>query len=289
MERDDATGIARVTINNPERRNCYDPAMRHAARRRSSTSSRPTIASRSCCCAARVASSRPAPTWATRTAGTSNGDGDGDGNRERPAATEPAPTAGRRSEVVRLLPRVHGVSEGNRRRSSRLRARRRLGARARWPTSRSSRATRMIGMPATRFLGPALGSLHMFFHRLGPVLARRLLLTGDTVPASDARAPGRVHRGRRRRATCESRASVVGAEGREDAGRRHRDGQGGVPPRRTAPGVPGRRSRELPVPCVRHEPAVRGRRVQLRKARAEHGTKRAFELRDAHFEVPEPD
>ena len=30
-----------------------------------------------------------------------------------------------------------------------------------------------LGMPATRFLGPALGSLHMFFHRLGPVLARR--------------------------------------------------------------------------------------------------------------------
>jgi enoyl-CoA hydratase/carnithine racemase len=38
-------------------------------------------------------------------------------------------------------------------------------------------------MPATRFLGPALGSLHLFFHRLGPVLARRLLLTGDTLPA----------------------------------------------------------------------------------------------------------
>ena len=41
-----------------------------------------------------------------------------------------------------------------------------------------------IGMPATRFLGPALGSLHMFFHRLGPVLARRLLLTGDIVDAA---------------------------------------------------------------------------------------------------------
>ncbi|HZQ31358.1 MAG TPA: enoyl-CoA hydratase/isomerase family protein, partial [Mycobacterium sp.] len=40
-----------------------------------------------------------------------------------------------------------------------------------------------IGMPATRFLGPALGSLHMFFYRLGPVLARRLLLTGDIVEA----------------------------------------------------------------------------------------------------------
>jgi enoyl-CoA hydratase/carnithine racemase len=42
-----------------------------------------------------------------------------------------------------------------------------------------------IGMPATRFLGPALGSLHMFFHRLGPVLARRLLLTGDIIDAGD--------------------------------------------------------------------------------------------------------
>src|SRR5260370_32210644 len=40
-----------------------------------------------------------------------------------------------------------------------------------------------IGMPAPRFLGPALGSLHMFFHLLGPVLARRLLLTGDTIEA----------------------------------------------------------------------------------------------------------
>src|SRR6185312_17161629 len=42
-----------------------------------------------------------------------------------------------------------------------------------------------IGMPATRFLGPALGSLHMFFHRLGPVLARRLLLTGDIIEAGE--------------------------------------------------------------------------------------------------------
>jgi len=40
-----------------------------------------------------------------------------------------------------------------------------------------------IGMPATRFLGPALGTLHLFFYRLGPVLARRLLLTGDVIEA----------------------------------------------------------------------------------------------------------
>lgn len=47
-----------------------------------------------------------------------------------------------------------------------------------------------IGMPATRFLGPALGSLHMFFHRLGPVLARRLLLTGDIITAADVEHVG---------------------------------------------------------------------------------------------------
>ena len=78
-----------------------------------------------------------------------------------------------------------------------------------------------IGMPATRFLGPALGSLHMFFHRLGPVLARRLLLTGDTIPAADLahlgvftevvddadrRGPGRLV-GREGRRACRPTAS----------------------------------------------------------------------------------
>ena len=41
--------------------------------------------------------------------------------------------------------------------------------------------TAKLGMPGARLLGPALGNLHLFFYRLGPVLARRLLLTGDTV------------------------------------------------------------------------------------------------------------
>ena len=42
-----------------------------------------------------------------------------------------------------------------------------------------------LGMPGARLLGPALGNLHLFFYRLGPVLARRLLLTGDTVTAGE--------------------------------------------------------------------------------------------------------
>jgi enoyl-CoA hydratase/carnithine racemase len=41
-----------------------------------------------------------------------------------------------------------------------------------------------VGMPAARMLGPAIGNLHLFFHRLGPVLAKRLLLTGDIVEAA---------------------------------------------------------------------------------------------------------
>ena len=42
-----------------------------------------------------------------------------------------------------------------------------------------------LGMPGARLLGPALGNLHLFFYRLGPVLTRRLLLTGDTITAAE--------------------------------------------------------------------------------------------------------
>jgi enoyl-CoA hydratase/carnithine racemase len=42
-----------------------------------------------------------------------------------------------------------------------------------------------VGTPATRFLGPVLGNLHLFFHRLGPVLARDFLLTGRIAKAEE--------------------------------------------------------------------------------------------------------
>ena len=35
-----------------------------------------------------------------------------------------------------------------------------------------------IGMPAARFLGPVLGNVALFMHRLGPVVTRDLMLTG---------------------------------------------------------------------------------------------------------------
>ena len=47
-----------------------------------------------------------------------------------------------------------------------------------------------VGMPAARMLGPVIGNLHLFFHRLGPVLAKRMLLTGEMIEASQLAAPG---------------------------------------------------------------------------------------------------
>lgn len=46
-----------------------------------------------------------------------------------------------------------------------------------------------VGMPAARFLGPVLGNIHLFFHRLGPVLAKRMLLTGEMLRVSELSRP----------------------------------------------------------------------------------------------------
>jgi len=43
----------------------------------------------------------------------------------------------------------------------------------------------LIGMPATRFLGPVLGNIQLFFYRLGPAIARDLLLTGRQAAAGE--------------------------------------------------------------------------------------------------------
>jgi enoyl-CoA hydratase len=144
-----------------------------------------------------------------------------------------------------------------------------------------------IGMPATRFLGPALGSLHMFFHRLGPVLARRLLLTGDIIEAGTIEHLGVFTD------TCD--AAAVPARARfwaEKAAKMPADGV-----------VIAKEAFRL----VEQSQAYRGEEVasylfhaygtnlqfapgefNFVKTRAEHGTKEAFRLRDEHFDVPEP-
>ncbi|MFD1813524.1 enoyl-CoA hydratase/isomerase family protein [Rhodococcus gannanensis] len=145
-----------------------------------------------------------------------------------------------------------------------------------------------IGMPATRFLGPALGSLHMFFHRLGPVLARRLLLTGDIVDAAAVEHLGVFTE------TCEAADATARARyWAEKAAKMPADGV-----------VIAKEAFRL----VEQSQAYQGEEVasylfhaygtnlqfspgefNFVKTRAEHGTKEAFRLRDEHFHVPEPD
>ena len=145
-----------------------------------------------------------------------------------------------------------------------------------------------IGMPATRFLGPALGSLHMFFHRLGPVLARRLLLTGDIVEAGTVEHLGVFTD------TCD--AASVPARARYWAEKAAKMPADGVVIAKEA------------FRLVEQSQAYQGEEVasylfhaygtnlqfapgefNFVKTRAAHGTKEAFRLRDEHFHVPEPE
>ncbi|BBY90762.1 enoyl-CoA hydratase [Mycobacterium gallinarum] len=148
--------------------------------------------------------------------------------------------------------------------------------------------TTKIGMPATRFLGPALGSLHMFFHRLGPVLARRLLLTGDIIEAAAVEHLGVFTE------TCDP-ASVT-ARARYWAEKAAKMPADGVVIAKEA------------FRLVEQSQAYQGEEVasylfhaygtnlqfapgefNFVKTRAQHGTKEAFRLRDEHFHVPEPE
>ncbi|MGN5237313.1 MULTISPECIES: enoyl-CoA hydratase-related protein [unclassified Rhodococcus (in: high G+C Gram-positive bacteria)] len=145
-----------------------------------------------------------------------------------------------------------------------------------------------IGMPATRFLGPALGSLHMFFHRLGPVLARQLLLTGDIVTAGSVEHLGVFTE------TCDP--AHVTARARYWADKAAKMPADGVVIAKEA------------FRLVEQSQAYQGEEVasylfhafgtnlqfspgefNFVKTRAQHGTKEAFRLRDEHFHVPEPD
>jgi enoyl-CoA hydratase len=144
-----------------------------------------------------------------------------------------------------------------------------------------------IGMPATRFLGPALGSLHMFFHRLGPVLARRLLLTGDIIDAEAVENLGIFTE------TCDP--GQVTARARYWAEKAAKMPADGVVIAKEA------------FRLVEQSQAYQGEEVasylfhafgtnlqfapgefNFVKTRAQHGTREAFRLRDEHFNVPEP-
>jgi enoyl-CoA hydratase/carnithine racemase len=283
MERDDATGIARVTINNPERRNCYDPPMRrqlgeYLDELAADDRVKVVLLRGEGGIFSTGADMGNAYSWYE-----TSGNGAGAPRRR--------PSQRRRLAVDResfgfyhdfmgypkaTVAEVRGYALGGG-----------LELALMADIAVVARDTQ-LGMPATRFLGPALGSLHLFFHRLGPVLARRLLLTGDTVTAASLE-----HLGVFTDVADDAQVEARAAWWAQKVAKMPADGI-----------VMAKEAFRL----VEQLQAYNGEEVagylfhafgtnlqfeddefNFVKARAQHGTKRAFELRDAHFDVPEPD
>jgi enoyl-CoA hydratase len=285
LERDPEAGIARLTIDNPERRNAYDPAMREQL-----GAHLDDIALDD---AVKVVLLRGAGGVFSTGADMGNAYawyGEGTDPAEAPGGRRRRPSQRRRLSVDRktfdfyhdylgypkvTVAEVRGYALGG---GFELALMSDISVVAR---------DTVVGMPATRFLGPALGSLHMFFYRLGPTLARRLLLTGDTIPAGDlghlsiftevtddATVADRADWGARKVARMPADGIVMAKEAF-----------------RLVEQLQGYQGEEV-ASYLFH---AFGTNLQFEegefnfvKARAEHGTRKAFELRDAHFEIPEP-
>lgn len=283
LERDESGGIARVSFNAPERRNCYDPAMRHQLAAYFDELAMDD--------AIKVVVLRGEDAVFSTGADMDNAyswyDQDGDATRtgrprrpsQRRRLTVDRRTFGFYHELMGypkvIVAEVRGYALGG---GFEL---------ALMADIAVVSGTAMIGMPATRFLGPALGSLHLFFHRLGPVLSRRLLLTGDTIPAADV-----AHLGVFTEVIDDAKVAARAEWWAQKVSRMPADGI-----------VMAKEAFRL----VEQLQAYQGEEVasylfhafgtnlqfddddfNFVKTRAEHGTRRAFEMRDEHFEVPEP-
>ncbi len=282
LERDEASGIARISLNNPERKNTYDPAMRDQVGAYLDD----------------LAMDDAVKVVVLRGEGGVFSTGADMGNAyawyEDKQAEAPAkrrrPSQRRRLSVDRrsfsfyhefmgypkaTVAEVRGYALGG-------------GFELALMADIAVVASDCrLGMPATRFLGPALGSLHMFFHRLGPVMARRLLLTGDIVEASTL-----AHLGIFTEVVDDDKVEARADWFARKIARMPADGI-----------VMAKEAFRL----VEQLQAYQGEEVasylfhaygtnlqfdegefNFVKVRAEHGTKEAFRLRDAHFEIPEP-
>jgi enoyl-CoA hydratase/carnithine racemase len=286
MERDEKTGIARLTLNNPERRNSYDPAMREKL-----GAYLDEIAADD---AVKVVLLRGADGVFSTGADMANayawyGKAAGGGEGQREGRRPQRPSQRRRLAVDRktfefyhfflgypkvIVAEVRGFALGGGFEMALMA-----------DISVVARNT-VVGMPATRFLGPALGSLHMFFYRLGPVLTRRFLLTGDTIPAAklehlgiftevidDAKVAARADWWARKAARMPADGIAIAKEAF-----------------RLVEQLQGYQGEEV-ASYLFH---AFGTNLQFEdgefnfvKTRAEHGTKRAFEICKEHFEVPE--
>ena len=272
MERDESTGIARLTLDNPDRRNAYDPPMReqlgvYLDELASDDDIKVVLLRGRGGVFSTGADMANAYSWYGTDAKENGGS-----RRQRPSQR-------RRLSVDRktfdfyhnflgypkvIVAEVRGFALGGGFEMALMA-----------DISVVARDT-MVGMPATRFLGPALGSLHMFFYRLGPTLARRLLLTGDVIPAvtADESVEARADWYARKVARMPADGIVIAKEAF-----------------RLVEQLQGYQGEEV-ASYLFH---AFGTNLQFGddefnfvKTRAERGAKQAFELCKTHFEVPEP-
>src|ERR1700745_1622160 len=145
-----------------------------------------------------------------------------------------------------------------------------------------------IGMPAHPFLGPALGSLHMFFHRLGPVLARRLLLTGDIIEAGEIEHLGIFTD------TCDPGSVTARARYWAEKGAKMAAGGGviakeGFRPVEQTQAYHGEEVASYLFHAFGTNLQFGAGEFNFVKTRAQHGAKEAFRLRDENFHGLEPE
>jgi enoyl-CoA hydratase/carnithine racemase len=282
MERDSTSGIARITLNNPERRNAYDPAMReqlgeYLDELALDDSTKVVLLRGEGGVFSTGADMANAYAWY------------GDGAKP-PEGKPRRPSQRRRLSVDRktfdfyhsflgypkvTVAEVRGFALGG---GFELALMADISVVAR---------DTIVGMPATRLLGPALGSLHMFFYRLGPTLARRLLLTGDTIPADEL-----AHLSIFTDVTDDESVEARATWWAEKAARMPADGIVMAKEAfRLVEQLQGYNGEEV-TSYLFH---AFGTNLQFEegefnfvKTRAQVGTKRAFELRDEHFDIPEP-
>lgn len=175
LEKDATTHVARITLNQPEKKNCYDPPMRRAiGEAMDDVAADDDIkvlllrGARSIFCTG--ADMRNAYSWYE-----SKGD-DRRPSQRRKIAVDRESFSFYHDYIgfpKATVAQIEGYALGGG-----------LELALASDISVASPEAR-VGMPAARFLGPAIGNLHLFFHRLGPVLAKRLLLTGEVMRVAD--------------------------------------------------------------------------------------------------------
>jgi enoyl-CoA hydratase len=141
-----------------------------------------------------------------------------------------------------------------------------------------------VGMPGARLLGPALGNLHLFFNRLGPVLVRRLLLTGDTIEAGTLEHLGLFTE------MCEPERVAERTELWADkVARMPADGlaiaKAGFHLVEQTQSYIGEQATGFLIHAFATNLRFEEDEFNFVKERARHGTKEAFKQRDSHFQV----